>query len=1064
MKKNRFIIFGIVFLFSTILFLGNNFVKAAGENDAIAVRIIPNPEHYSINKWYEKQGFTGSPQALIIDGYRAIRDGRTVYVNSANKKGNSIYTNIYLISYNQESSDKTIDILGQVVKKWKFNIDLEDTTTSYSCSISSQTCSNSADCVSGQICASSGVASSSCQLATTKNCLIDSDCPENFFCDSPKAKIIRDLDRISSSQELSSSLEFYKNLNGVYPKLEAGTYLSQNTVSVWPSWSETFLSELGLKSFTDPINRLGACPGYDPITCWNKDTKQFFNSQTTGVLLPYGSYGFVYKTDTNGSNYDLCSVMETKGLGYTFEPSTSVGSSCITAIGVTSSGVFTNTAPRLIDSYLAGEAGQEFNGSVKVIDDEGNPLTWTFSTSGQAWTNWNLAPVLKGTNNPNLKKIYAAKAGNPGTYRATLNVSDGQGGTLSTTTLIVITNVKPFIEAEDVEFTPSANNNILNYSFYISDHDLVVPSNNQVPFSISKISGSDDFNFTSSSYTFSAAGENRYKIDYRIPVITSTNLLADKESIFKITAWDSYSASSTKDIKLKLKADVPNLNFNCQASERIGYDYSCLLGSTSQNNHRITYSLEAGGILPSGLSINTVSSSAYLSGKTIAEFGEMNDAADKITIKATNEYGASFTKDLPLQVNSYCGDKKKQYPNTEGRGGTYNDGFEDCDYNDGVTGNIASSSVSLQYGCLSGLNWTTTPYPILSNNYCVFKSPLDGGGYCGDGYCQVEVTTLNGLISEDSDSCPADCVSKCVPRCLHKTCGDDGCGGSCAPNNCSEGTICTKGSCCPTSANIQVCADNEHVTYFNGVQVGNGNNWANVEKFAVTVRAGKNVMAIKATDLGVIYGFSATLNQGECKSMTTDDISNWKCIGSTTTAVSLENWNSVDYDDSNWLPATIVGTKGIRQGNYLAYQQIWSPDSLFSDSSVYCRYTFESLVNGATSDQIISPTCQRNCSTSRVCGADGCEGSCGTCLAGSICSNGKCEPSCTPKCDQDYCGSDGCGGTCGCGTNENCISGECISCTGKTSCSGKNCGVDGCNQSCGNCGNDKCSNGECIKK
>ena len=52
--------------------------------DAIAVRIIPNPNHYSIVRWYEAQGFEGSPQALVVDGYEAIRDGRTVYVNAAN--------------------------------------------------------------------------------------------------------------------------------------------------------------------------------------------------------------------------------------------------------------------------------------------------------------------------------------------------------------------------------------------------------------------------------------------------------------------------------------------------------------------------------------------------------------------------------------------------------------------------------------------------------------------------------------------------------------------------------------------------------------------------------------------------------------------------------------------------------------------------------------------------------------------------------------------------------------------------------------------------------------------
>lgn len=56
-----------------------------------------------------------------------------------------------------------------------------------------------------------------------------------------------------------------------------------------------------------------------------------------------------------------------------------------------------------------------------------------------------------------------------------------------------------------------------------------------------------------------------------------------------------------------------------------------------------------------------------------------------------------------------------------------------------------------------------------------------------------------------------------------------------------------------------------------------GNDWHNIEKFDVTVGPDKNVMAIKAVDWGGYHGFSATLNNGTCKSMTIDDIAGWKC-------------------------------------------------------------------------------------------------------------------------------------------------------------------------------------------
>ena len=122
-------IFLFVILTASVVFLTRSFllpsVKAQSSNsdasDAIAVRIIPNPNHYSISRWYESQGFSGAPQELTVDGYEAVRDGRTVYVNATNVEGKNIYTNVYLISYNQTTTNKTVDILGQIISHWKFN-------------------------------------------------------------------------------------------------------------------------------------------------------------------------------------------------------------------------------------------------------------------------------------------------------------------------------------------------------------------------------------------------------------------------------------------------------------------------------------------------------------------------------------------------------------------------------------------------------------------------------------------------------------------------------------------------------------------------------------------------------------------------------------------------------------------------------------------------------------------------------------------------------------------------------------------------------------------------------
>jgi len=124
--------------------INNTFIDDK-DSDVIAVRVLPNPNHYSAARWYKSQGFSGSPQALLVDGYDAVRDGRTVYVNAANVDlaTKNIYTNIYLISYNQNPQLKTVDVLGQIISHWRFNSNL---TTAGNCYISTLLCENDSDC------------------------------------------------------------------------------------------------------------------------------------------------------------------------------------------------------------------------------------------------------------------------------------------------------------------------------------------------------------------------------------------------------------------------------------------------------------------------------------------------------------------------------------------------------------------------------------------------------------------------------------------------------------------------------------------------------------------------------------------------------------------------------------------------------------------------------------------------------------------------------------------------------------------------------------------------------
>ncbi|MDP3042973.1 MAG: hypothetical protein Q8N21_01070, partial [bacterium] len=202
-------------------------IKAAKSPDAIAIRVIPNTEHYGPMRWYKEQGFTGSPQSMSIDGYEAIRDGRTVYVNAANIGSDStLYTNIYLMSYNQDAEEATVKIVNEMLSHWHVNRNITD---------------------SGQCLDASGNLSG--------GCLVDKECPAMQYCQSPKAKITRDTRRLSDLAEIKIALADYKQTNNKYPVLTSGSYLPGKSLSVWPSWRETLEKELWASLPNDPINR-----------------------------------------------------------------------------------------------------------------------------------------------------------------------------------------------------------------------------------------------------------------------------------------------------------------------------------------------------------------------------------------------------------------------------------------------------------------------------------------------------------------------------------------------------------------------------------------------------------------------------------------------------------------------------------------------------------------------------------------------------------------------------------------------------------------------------------------
>jgi len=281
LKPAKILVFSGFFLLvcfiiiSLLINIKVNKANAQDSPDAIAIRVLPNPSHYSALRWYTEKGFEGSPQSLVVDGYDAVRDGRTVYVNAVNVAASNLFTNIYLISYNQEAERMTVDIFGRILTHWKFNSNISTIGT--------------------------------CKDDNTIFCTLDDDCPVGDMCMSIKSRIIRDVRRLADLAEITILLNDFNDQNGNYPLLGVGTYLPNRVLSVWPSWQETFSNDIGSSLPVDPVNAIGSCAGFNPLTCWNEANKTFAQTLPN---IPANSLIYEYITDESGNNYDLCSIFE----------------------------------------------------------------------------------------------------------------------------------------------------------------------------------------------------------------------------------------------------------------------------------------------------------------------------------------------------------------------------------------------------------------------------------------------------------------------------------------------------------------------------------------------------------------------------------------------------------------------------------------------------------------------------------------------------------------------------------------------------------------------------------
>lgn len=263
--------------------------QVQGSSDAIGVRIAANAEYLSPLAWYYAQGFTGSPSQTTIDGFPAVKDGRTTYIAAPNlnASGNFLYSNMYIISYNSNASDEADSIYSQIIENILFATNVS--SVGY--------CSNGS--------------------AYTTTCSSDIDCTaEGESCADIKSKIARDTGRLADMTDLRDTIQDYGNNNGYcsettselcsedgdcpgsetcepgVPMLASGTFVRAFASSVWGSWNTILSGALDKNIGSDPLNVYSSCgadpyAAYDPDTCVDETRGQY--------VCPEGSFAYHYR-------------------------------------------------------------------------------------------------------------------------------------------------------------------------------------------------------------------------------------------------------------------------------------------------------------------------------------------------------------------------------------------------------------------------------------------------------------------------------------------------------------------------------------------------------------------------------------------------------------------------------------------------------------------------------------------------------------------------------------------------------------------------------------------------
>ena len=292
-------------------------------------------------------------------------------------------------------------------------------------------------------------------------------------------------------------------------------------------------------------------------------------------------------------------------------------------------------------------------------------------------------------------------------------------------------------------------------------------------------------------------------------------------------------------------------------------------------------------------------------------------------------------------------------------------------------------------------------------------------------------TGAYGIGCPDDWNATRPSLCGCTPSCGGRTCGDDGCGGSCGA--CAGGRTCSGAGACACPAGTMDCGGTCAATASDNANCGScGNACAS----GSTCMAGICVASCTPSCGGRTCGDDGC--GGSCGS----------CPAGRTCGATGACGCAAGRTDCG---GTCVDTA--------------------TDPS-HCGGCGSACPAGQSCSGATC-ACMPSCG-SRSCGSDGCGGTCGVCATDRVCSTGACTclgalTDCAGACvdvriDEANCGT--CGTACAAG--ETCAAGACAT-SGPDAgcapaCAGRSCGDDTCGGTCGDCGADlSCGGGgQCL--